>query len=113
MENTKIKSPLKAIRANKVRAALTTLGIVIGITSVVLMSTAIKGIDNAFQFLFADNIGEKACKKGSGAQGYNAQVENDPQGKGKDIAHVRLVQAFYETEAGGQPTPGQNCQPWQ
>ncbi len=40
---------LMAIRANKVRAVLTTLGIVIGITSVVLMSTAIKGIDNAFQ----------------------------------------------------------------
>jgi putative ABC transport system permease protein len=40
---------LRAIRANKIRAILTTLGIVIGITSVVLMSTAIKGIDNAFQ----------------------------------------------------------------
>ena len=40
---------LQAIRANKARAILTTLGIVIGITSVVLMSTAIKGIDNAFQ----------------------------------------------------------------
>ena len=40
---------LRAIRANKARAILTTLGIVIGVTSVVLMSTAIKGIDNAFQ----------------------------------------------------------------
>lgn len=40
---------LRAIRANKARATLTTLGIVIGVTSVVLMSTAIKGIDNAFQ----------------------------------------------------------------
>ena len=39
----------RAIRANKVRAVLTTLGIVIGITSVVVMSCAIKGIDNAFQ----------------------------------------------------------------
>lgn len=39
----------RAIRANKARAILTTLGIVIGVTSVVLMSTAIKGIDNAFQ----------------------------------------------------------------
>lgn len=38
-----------AIRANKIRAVLTTLGIVIGIASVVLMSTAIKGVDNAFQ----------------------------------------------------------------
>src|SRR3989339_897645 len=39
----------RAIRANKIRSILTTLGIVIGVTSVVLMSTAIKGIDNAFQ----------------------------------------------------------------
>lgn len=39
----------KAIKANKVRAALTTLGIVIGIWAVVTMSTAIKGIDQAFQ----------------------------------------------------------------
>jgi len=40
---------IKAIFANKVRSVLTTLGIVIGVASVVLMSTAIKGIDNAFQ----------------------------------------------------------------
>lgn len=38
-----------AIRANKVRTFLTMLGIVIGITSVVTMSTAIKGIDNSFE----------------------------------------------------------------
>ncbi len=40
---------LRAIRANKVRSALTMLGIFIGITVVVLMTTAIKGIDNSFQ----------------------------------------------------------------
>jgi len=40
---------LKAIRANKIRSALTMLGIVIGVTSVVVMTTAIKGIDNSFQ----------------------------------------------------------------
>ncbi|MEN8192255.1 MAG: ABC transporter permease [Bacteroidota bacterium] len=40
---------LKAIRANKVRSVLTTLGIIIGVTSVVLMSAAIKGIDQSFQ----------------------------------------------------------------
>ena len=49
---------LMAIRANKVRAVLTTLGIVIGITSVVLMSTAIKGIDNAFQKGGAESVGK-------------------------------------------------------
>jgi len=39
----------RAIRANKIRAALTMLGIIIGVTAVVLMSTAIKGIDNSIQ----------------------------------------------------------------
>jgi len=37
------------LKANKVRTSLTMLGIFIGITVVVLMSTAIKGIDNSFQ----------------------------------------------------------------
>ena len=40
---------LRAIRANKIRSLLTMLGIVIGVTSVVLMTTAIKGIDDSFQ----------------------------------------------------------------
>src|SRR5574338_816591 len=39
----------RAIRANKIRAALTMLGIFIGVTAVVLMSTAIKGINNSFK----------------------------------------------------------------
>ncbi len=51
---------LKAIRANKARSVLTTLGIIIGVASVVLMSTAIKGIDQSFQegvaSLGSDNI---------------------------------------------------------
>ena len=37
-----------ALRANKMRAALTTLGIVIGIVTVTLMGTAIAGLNNAF-----------------------------------------------------------------
>ena len=37
-----------AIRANKLRSILTTLGIVIGIVTVTLMGTAIEGINNAF-----------------------------------------------------------------
>lgn len=40
---------LRAIRANKIRSILTMLGIIIGVTSVVVMTTAIKGIDNSFQ----------------------------------------------------------------
>jgi putative ABC transport system permease protein len=39
----------RAIRANKMRSVLTTLGIVIGIVSVTLMATAIEGVDRAFQ----------------------------------------------------------------
>ncbi len=38
----------RAIRANKMRSVLTTLGIVIGIVSVTLMATAIEGINRAF-----------------------------------------------------------------
>ncbi len=37
-----------AIRANKMRSILTTLGIVIGIVTVTLMGTAIQGLDRAF-----------------------------------------------------------------
>ncbi len=47
-----------AIRANKLRSALTTLGIVIGIVTVTLMGTAIEGLNRAFlksiSFLGAD-----------------------------------------------------------
>jgi len=38
----------QAIRANKMRSVLTTLGIVIGIVSVTLMGTAIEGLNQAF-----------------------------------------------------------------
>jgi putative ABC transport system permease protein len=39
----------RAIRANKMRSALTMLGIVIGIVSVTLMATAIEGVNRAFE----------------------------------------------------------------
>jgi putative ABC transport system permease protein len=49
---TEIKEGLgvswSAVRANKMRSALTTLGIVIGIVTVTLMATAIEGLDRAF-----------------------------------------------------------------
>ena len=37
-----------AIRANKLRSILTTLGIVIGIVTVTLMGTAIEGLNRSF-----------------------------------------------------------------
>jgi putative ABC transport system permease protein len=39
---------VQAIRANKMRSVLTTLGVVIGITSVTLMGTALKGLQRGF-----------------------------------------------------------------
>ncbi|MDI6766634.1 MAG: ABC transporter permease [Bacteroidota bacterium] len=44
-----LRIALRAIRANKMRSVLTTLGIVIGIVSVTLMATAIEGVDRAFE----------------------------------------------------------------
>lgn len=55
-----------AIRANKMRSVLTTLGIVIGIVTVTLMGTAIQGLNNSFvnnisfigaDVLFVDRFG--------------------------------------------------------
>lgn len=40
---------LTQIRANKMRSALTALGVIIGIVAVTLMGTAIRGIDTGFQ----------------------------------------------------------------
>src|SRR5436190_12994517 len=37
-----------ALRANKLRSSLTTLGVVIGIVTVTLMGTAIEGLNQAF-----------------------------------------------------------------
>jgi putative ABC transport system permease protein len=44
-----IRISLAAVMANKMRSVLTTLGIVIGIVTVTLMSTAIEGINGAFK----------------------------------------------------------------
>lgn len=40
---------MRAVRGNKMRSVLTTLGIVIGIVSVTLMATAIEGVNRAFE----------------------------------------------------------------
>src|SRR3954463_14348366 len=40
---------LSALRANKLRSALTTLGIIVGIVTVTLMGTAIQGLNGAFK----------------------------------------------------------------
>ncbi|HEX5221113.1 MAG TPA: ABC transporter permease [Verrucomicrobiae bacterium] len=43
-----LKISFAAIRANKMRAVLTTLGIIIGVVTVTLMGTAIQGLNNSF-----------------------------------------------------------------
>lgn len=43
-----VRIALDAIRANKLRSALATIGIVIGVVTVTLMGTAITGLNNAF-----------------------------------------------------------------
>src|SRR5882762_1677534 len=48
-----LRIALRAIRANKARGALTTLGIIIGIVAVVLTMTAANGLQNKFRESFA------------------------------------------------------------
>jgi putative ABC transport system permease protein len=44
-----LRISLSALRANKMRSALTTLGIIVGIVTVTLMGTAIEGLNGAFK----------------------------------------------------------------
>ena len=44
-----VSMALGTIRANKMRSALTVLGVVIGITAIVGMSSIIRGFDNSFR----------------------------------------------------------------
>ena len=43
-----VRIALAQIRANKLRSALTALGVIIGIVAVTLMGTAIEGINTGF-----------------------------------------------------------------
>ena len=53
-------------------------------------------VDYVPKLLLTDNIGEEPRKKGPCAQGNDGQIKDDPEGKGKDIAHVGLVQGQSE-----------------
>src|SRR5512143_2700915 len=50
---TSLRIAFEAIRANKVRGALTTLGIIIGIVAVVLTMTAANGLRDRFRETFS------------------------------------------------------------
>ena len=43
-----VRIAMAQVRANKMRSALTALGVIIGIVAVTLMGTAIRGIDIGF-----------------------------------------------------------------
>ncbi len=48
-----LRLAFQAIRANKARGALTTLGIIIGIVAVILTMTAANGLNNTFRQSFS------------------------------------------------------------
>jgi len=52
------------------------------------------GIDNILQFTFSNNIGQEACEESARTESDNGQIKYNPQGKGKHIAHVGLIQPF-------------------
>jgi putative ABC transport system permease protein len=57
---------LDTLRANKMRSALTILGVVIGITSIVSMTALIRGFDERFKDLFRQ-VGRTRCTSRSSA----------------------------------------------
>src|SRR5437016_12452209 len=78
-----------AIRANKMRSVLTTLGIVIGIVTVTLMGTAINGLDNAFH-KSVSNIGADVLFVGRMSWMVDSRVEWEKQHKRRDITFQQV-----------------------
>lgn len=79
----------QAIRANKMRSVLTTLGIVIGIVSVTIMATAIEGINRAFD--------KSAAAFGTGV----LYVQKFPWVSNEDWATIRNrrnLEVYYATK---------------
>jgi putative ABC transport system permease protein len=65
---------LSALRANKMRSALTTLGIVVGIVTVTLMGTAIEGLNSAFKRSIS-SLGSDVIYVGRGGWFINSHEE--------------------------------------
>ncbi len=96
---------LQAIWANRMRSALTTLGIVIGIVSVTLMGTALEGLNRAFN--------ESVSKIGADV----LYIQKWPWGGGQDwwryrnrkdikIEHARVIERYAEYAASVTPIIG-------
>jgi putative ABC transport system permease protein len=94
-----------AIRANKMRSVLTTLGIVIGIVSVTLMGTAIEGLDRAFNksiaAIGADVLYVQKWPWGGGQDWWKIRNRRDLQ-----IQHSRAVEKQAQTVRAVTPIMG-------
>ncbi|MBI3006055.1 MAG: ABC transporter permease [Ignavibacteriales bacterium] len=94
-----------AIRANKMRSVLTTLGIVIGIVSVTLMGTAIEGLNRAFNksiaAIGADVLYIQKWPWGGGGNWWEIRNRRD-----LSIQHARSIERNAETVRSVSPTNG-------
>jgi len=94
-----------AIRANKMRSALTTLGIVIGIVSVTLMGTAIEGLDRAFNksiaVIGADVLYVQKWPWGGGGNWWEIRNRKDLL-----IQHAKAIEDDATTVASVSPIMG-------
>lgn len=94
-----------AIRANKMRSALTTLGIVIGIVSVTLMGTAIEGLNQAFNrsvaVIGADVLYVQKWPWGGGGNWWEIRNRKDLL-----IQHAKAIEDDATTVASVSPIMG-------
>lgn len=95
----------QAIRANKMRSVLTTLGIVIGIVSVTLMGTAIEGLDRAFNksisAIGADVLYIQKWPWGGGGNWWEIRNRKDIR-----IQHARAVEREAHSVSSVSPVIG-------
>ena len=94
-----------AIRANKMRSVLTTLGIVIGIVSVTLMGTAIEGLNRAFNksiaAVGADVLYIQKWPWGGGGNWWEIRNRRDIS-----IQHARAIEKSAERVRSVSPAAG-------
>ncbi len=94
-----------AIRANKMRSVLTTLGIVIGIVSVTLMGTAIEGLNRAFnesiEAIGADVLYIQKWPWGGGQEWWKIRNRRDLK-----IQHARALERQASTARSVSPIVG-------
>jgi len=99
-----------AIRANKLRAGLTTLGIVIGIVTVTLMGTAITGLNAAFKKsisgIGADNLYIQRFSWLTGEEEWRMSRNRRPLtlANASDIERLSVYASAVSLEAQGQGT---------